>query len=563
MVNQEGNNTTQNKFPSSQKKKKKEKQPLPPDAMGHCGEVYHPILTRSACHSNEQQKQEHTFLVSHTHGFEQIVKDEILSLFDSNLQFNWYEKLNPKIRVHDYPTTIAGKFMKKVENSVPNELKTLSESHKVTFINFSNLFEIEFLYSRNGLLIFNVSSKGSDNNLFMENLVYLVCHLNAIPSIDFVYSFICIVPDIPFDKETAMPIFAETIPKREQDTQAWKQSFELFEKLYCKKFEKQNLYSKDTNFRATGVRKQTSILKHDYKSMDMAAEYGYGIGETICKDMKVNLKKYDLDILIYLDIDRVFIGMLLSPPLHALEELKIRHFSLNNQVIDSNLSEDELNVLNSCDLIYSYTKQDIRLTYGKSTLKPQTSYMLWKTLLMENSILRDKLFQQSQLVTFVDPFAGSGTLSLSLNYLFTDNDPKVQLYNIDFNLDEVSAMKDNCSKNRNIHILNCDSRFLPFRNESIDVVISDMPFGVLCGNHSRNSKVYPKIVKQLERIVKPDGVVLLLTIELALLESQLNARNRWTFTTQKVTLGDLGKGIQATIYICKKKPATVNKFVNL
>ncbi|EFC38182.1 predicted protein [Naegleria gruberi] len=447
--------------------------------------------------------------------------------------------------------------------------------------------------------------------------------------------------------------------------------------------------------------------------MDMAAEYGYGIGETICKDMKVNLKKYDLDMLIYLDIDRVFIGMLLSPPLHALEELKIssacsghggcispnncscvsgyygsdcsqfdcygtastntstctnhgscispnncsclsdyygkectqydcfgtistngsvcsghgtclspnncsclagyygndcsefdcyetastnasacsghggcispnncscldgyygnvcsqfdcygtastRHFSLNNQVIDRNLSEDELNELNSCDLIYSYTKQDIRLTFGKSILKPQTSYMLWKTLLMENSILRDKLFQQSQLVTFVDPFAGSGTLSLSLNYLFTDNDPKVQLYNIDFNLDEVSVMKDNCSKNRNNHILNCDSRFLPFRNESIDVVISDMPFGVLCENHSRNSKVYPKIVKQLERIVKPDGIVMLLTIELTLLESQLNARNRWTFTTQKVTLGDLGKESKQPFTLARRNLHKIN-----
>ena len=545
---------------------------LPHDSREEIPQSFEHLLYRTNPSSPSESSPKHSFqfLLTHTHGFVDLVRDEISSLFDTTVPSRWFGNHSPSVSIYDYPTTLVGmKFNKpsKYYNNLllNNTLMTVLNYKEVVYVNFNQLFTFEFLYGYNGFLIMNVESRTEmDYNEFMNYLKMLTCHLNALPSVDNVYSFISIIPNVPLDKKSALPLFCDVIPYRTEDEPIWNQSFDLFEHLYQKQLEnyertcenkEQDVTSEqdgnstsnitvrkwfnNTSFRVTGIRKQTSIIRHDYSSVEVAAEYGYGVGQHVCKGMKVNLKQYDIDILIYLDIDRAFTAMLLTPPLHRLQSAGLRYFQHNEGSFES------------LDDIYHYTKRDFRFKVGKSTLKPQTSYMLLKTLLMEYPDLSAKVFG-GELVNFVDPFAGSGTLSLAFNYFYIDKNSNVQMYNLDYNDDEIQAMTENSVGHPNIHAMKCDARQIPFKDDMFDMVVTDMPFGVLCGTHSRNSKIYPKLVKHLERIVKPGGVALLLTIEVKLLDAQLYPRNAWDIKTLKASLGELGKGMQATIYLCKR-----------
>lgn len=43
---------------------------------------------------------------------------------------------------------------------------------------------------------------------------------------------------------------------------------------------------------------------------------------------------------------------------------------------------------------------------------------------------------------------------------------------------------------------------LPLRTSSVDVVISDMPFGKRCGSHGINAKLYPSLLKEMHRVLR-------------------------------------------------------------
>jgi tRNA G10 N-methylase Trm11 len=76
-----------------------------------------------------------------------------------------------------------------------------------------------------------------------------------------------------------------------------------------------------------------------------------------------------------------------------------------------------------------------------------------------------------------------------------------------------------------------DSRHLPLRDSTIDIIISDIPFGMTCsslllkpritsafagqrhGSHPANRKLYPLIFKEFRRVLRLGGRVILLTTE--------------------------------------------------
>jgi len=84
-------------------------------------------------------------------------------------------------------------------------------------------------------------------------------------------------------------------------------------------------------------------------------------------------------------------------------------------------------------------------------------------------------------------------------------------------------------------------------NDSIDMVVCDLPFGNRCSSHNFNNKCYPKLVKELGRVLKPKSTCILLTTEKRLLERQLTAyKNRWNIE-KKIDINM--NNIIATVYI--------------
>ncbi len=47
----------------------------------------------------------------------------------------------------------------------------------------------------------------------------------------------------------------------------------------------------------------------------------------------------------------------------------------------------------------------------------------------------------------------------------------------------------------------------------VDVIVTDMPFGNLCGSRRTNQKMYPRALKQFHRVLRADGRCALLTAE--------------------------------------------------
>ena len=57
----------------------------------------------------------------------------------------------------------------------------------------------------------------------------------------------------------------------------------------------------------------------------------------------------------------------------------------------------------------------------------------------------------------------------------------------------------------------------------MDAVVSDLPFGRRVGSHRANKRLYPALLSELRRVLRPGGVAVLLSGEVRLLERSLPA----------------------------------------
>ncbi|PIO67858.1 THUMP domain protein [Teladorsagia circumcincta] len=57
----------------------------------------------------------------------------------------------------------------------------------------------------------------------------------------------------------------------------------------------------------------------------------------------------------------------------------------------------------------------------------------------------------------------------------------------------------------------CDAANLPFSESSIDSIVTDLPFGRKIGSVNDNRILYPRLLVEWERVVKPDGLLVVMT----------------------------------------------------
>ncbi|KAF9357046.1 THUMP domain-containing protein 3, partial [Mortierella sp. AD094] len=68
-----------------------------------------------------------------------------------------------------------------------------------------------------------------------------------------------------------------------------------------------------------------------------------------------------------------------------------------------------------------------------------------------------------------------------------------------------------------------DARAVCWRSKTVDLIISDLPWGQRESSHLSNCKLYPKLVKEIIRLLKVNGRALLVTGERKLLQRQLDS----------------------------------------
>ncbi|XP_078065518.1 tRNA (guanine(6)-N(2))-methyltransferase THUMP3 isoform X2 [Mustelus asterias] len=208
--------------------------------------------------------------------------------------------------------------------------------------------------------------------------------------------------------------------------------------------------------------------KHSFTSMEAAREFGGAVQDLF--KWKADMTKFDVEILLNIHENEVVVGIALTE--ESLHKRNITHF-------------------------------------GPTTLRSTLAY----------GMLRLCNPQSTDII--VDPMCGTaaipieGALEFSQCY-FLGGDNNVLAVNRSVN-NINSLQKKRLEKGRitwglPLDVVQWDICNLPLKTNSVDVVISDMPFGRRMGSRRQNWDLYPACLKEMGRICRPEtGRAALLT----------------------------------------------------
>jgi len=137
---------------------------------------------------------------------------------------------------------------------------------------------------------------------------------------------------------------------------------------------------------------------------------------------------------------------------------------------------------------------------------------------------------------FLDPMAGSGTIL----YERMQAGPTARLLGGDIDPERVDAARKNVRGSRRKpgagdtsqpDIRQWDARQLPLDTASVDKVATNLPFGKQLGRDVPPARLYPAVLAELERVVRPGGRIVLLSSEFDLIKETVRQRPRLRITT--------------------------------
>ncbi|KAG7387105.1 hypothetical protein PHYPSEUDO_014759 [Phytophthora pseudosyringae] len=247
--------------------------------------------------------------------------------------------------------------------------------------------------------------------------------------------------------------------------------------------------------------------KHKYNSQVVAGEVGARVVEKL--GWGVNLTEFDLEVVVVIFYKFMVAGITLADP---------RKIQFRNR-----LANESRSALADSQYI--------------STLRPSTAYLMLQ------------LAQHKYGHVVLDSMCGIGTLPICAADFTNDG-----VYALGGELDALPSGKagqNALTRPRSADIARWDSTRLPLRDHSVDRVMIDMPFGVRCGNHRQNNKMYPKIFKELLRVLRPDGRAVLLVMSKKLFKGAIQDLPFRVVAEHMVSIGGLGGGI----YVIEPAPS--------
>lgn len=128
---------------------------------------------------------------------------------------------------------------------------------------------------------------------------------------------------------------------------------------------------------------------------------------------------------------------------------------------------------------------------------------------------------------FLDPLCGSGTILWERQQA----GPAHQILGGDIDPERVAAARQNVGGKRVADIRQWDARQLPLDDASVDKVATNLPFGKQLRAAEMPAKLYPPVLAELQRVVRPGGRIVLLTSEYDLIKDELRKLPRLTMAT--------------------------------
>lgn len=270
----------------------------------------------------------------------------------------------------------------------------------------------------------------------------------------------------------------------------WSNSINLWKLSFDDKPDPENSVDEPLlTFRATGTRKG----KHKFTSQQLAAELGGDI-HGVYPHWKAKMKGFDMEILIDVKEDQLWIGI-------ALSNTKL---SLRN-----------------------------RVELGATTLNSSIAYGLVKLAGIKDGD------------TVLDSMAGVGMIPIECAQEY----PNTYCICSDIKEDDIAKAGVNVeafAKGR-VSVLHADATNLPIIDNSVNVVIVDLPFGHRHGSYLTNKKLYPLFFDEMTRVMTKNGTAVLLTMEKNILRRviQANKDKGWTLDYERPC--DVG-GFPASIF---------------
>ncbi|CAL8381995.1 unnamed protein product [Boreogadus saida] len=207
--------------------------------------------------------------------------------------------------------------------------------------------------------------------------------------------------------------------------------------------------------------------KHSFSSNDAARDFGGAIQDFF--QWKADMTKFDIEVLLNISSEEVVIGIALTE--ESLHRRNITHF-------------------------------------GPTTLRSTLCYGM---LRLCNPQPSDVIF---------DPMCGTGALPLegaiefnSAFYVGGDNNDMAINRTVN-NITHVQKRKEegDGAPGLPIDAVQWDVCRLPVRSSSVDIILSDMPFGKRMGSRKKNWDLYPACLREMARVVRPGcGSAVLLT----------------------------------------------------
>ncbi|XP_016851482.2 tRNA (guanine(6)-N2)-methyltransferase THUMP3 isoform X3 [Anolis carolinensis] len=270
----------------------------------------------------------------------------------------------------------------------------------------------------------------------------------------------------------------------------------------CKKCE---MDSETLKFRVTCNRAGD---KHSFKSNEAARDFGGAVQDFF--QWKADMTNFDVEVLLNIHNNEVVVGIALTE--ESLHRRNITHF-------------------------------------GPTTLRSTLAY----------GMLRLCDPQPADII--IDPMCGTGAIPIegaaewpNCYHIAGDNNPqavKRTANNISSLLKQIRSKESSISAGKPIDSIQWDSCSLPLRTGSVDVIVTDMPFGKRIGSKKKNWDLYPSCLMEMGRICRPKtGRAVLLTQDRKCFAKALSKMGHlWRKShTIWVNVG----GLHAAVYLLKR-----------
>ncbi|XP_055985456.1 tRNA (guanine(6)-N2)-methyltransferase THUMP3 [Sorex fumeus] len=250
--------------------------------------------------------------------------------------------------------------------------------------------------------------------------------------------------------------------------------------------------------------------KHCFSSNEAARDFGGAVQEYF--QWKADMTNFDVEVLLNIHDSEVIVGIALTE--ESLHRRNITHF-------------------------------------GPTTLRSTLAY----------GMLRLCAPQPTDII--VDPMCGTGAIPIegatewsNCYHIAGDNNPLAvnrAANNIASLLSKGQVKEGSPSWGLPIDAVQWDICHLPLRTGSVDIIVTDMPFGKRMGSKKRNWNLYPACLQEMSRVCRPGtGRAVLLTQDKKCFTKALSGMGHlWRKVhTVWVNIG----GLHAAVYLLKRTP---------